>query len=199
MKADEAADLMSSGRETDRFKQRAAIAIAVFAMLLALTGLGGGNATKEALNTNIQAANLYSFFQAKNIRQTNFVLAADSFDLAMANDPSLPEAARAALKAKAEQYRRTAARYETEPENGEGKKELIARAKAEEAKRDHALKQDPYFDYSEALLQIAIVLISVAIVAEISWLAFFGGALGIFGGLLMLNGFTLLVDLPFIG
>ena len=73
------------------------------------------------------------------------------------------------------------------------------RAQAEEAKRDHALKQDPYFDYSEALLQIAIVLISVAIVAEIAWLAFFGGALGIFGGLLMLNGYTLLVDLPFIG
>jgi hypothetical protein len=103
------------------------------------------------------------------------------------------------LRTKFEQYRRTVARYESEPDTQEGKKELIARAKAEEAKRDHALKQDPYFDYAEALLQIAIVLISVAIVAELSWLAFFGGGLGLLGALLMINGYTLLVELPFLG
>lgn len=199
MRADDAAELMDQNRATDRFKQRAAIGIAILAMLLAVTGLGGQNATKEALNSNIQAANLYSFFQAKSIRQTSFTLAADTFELAFAADPSLSEPARAALRTKFEQYRRTVARYESEPDTQEGKKELIARAKAEEAKRDHALKQDPYFDYAEALLQIAIVLISVAIVAELSWLAFFGGGLGLLGALLMINGYTLLVELPFLG
>ena len=88
------------------------------------------------------------------------------------------------------------ARYESEPETNEGKKELIQRAKQHEALRDHALKQDPYFDYAEALLQIAIVLISVAIVADLVWLSFVGGALGLLGTLLMLNGFTLLVEIP---
>lgn len=199
MKAEEAGDLMEAGGAGGRFKQRAAIAIAIFAMLLAVTGLGGQNATKEAINANIQASNLYNFFQAKNMRQTSFVLAADTFELAFANDPSLPEAARTALRAKLDGYRRTAARYESEPDTQEGKKELIARAKAEEAKRDHALAQDPYFDLAEALLQIAIVLISVAIVAELAWLSFFGGAIGIVGALLMLNGFTLLVHVPLLG
>lgn len=198
MKAEEAAELMDRGRETDRFKQRAAIAIAILAMVLAITGLGGQNATKEALNANIESSNYFNFFQAKNMRQTSFTLAADAFELAFLNDSDLPEGAKAALKAKAEQYRKTVARYESEPETQEGKKELLVRAQGEQAKRDHALRQDPYFDYAEALLQIAIVLISVAIVSELRWLSFFGGALGISGALLTVNGFLLLVQVPFI-
>ena len=70
------------------------------------------------------------------------------------------------------------------------------RAREHEKQRDHALKQDPYFDYAEALLQIAIVLISVAIMADLVWLSFIGGALGIIGALLTLNGFLLLVEIP---
>jgi hypothetical protein len=198
MKADEAAEFMDKDRETDRFKQRTAIVIAVFAMLLAITGLGGQNAAKEALSSNIQASNVYSFYQAKNIRQTSFMLAADAFEIAFANDASLPEGAREAVKAKMDAYRKTVARYESEPDTREGKKELLARAQAEEAKRDHALKQDPYFDYAEALLQIAIVLISVSIVAELSWLAFLGGGVGLLGTLLMINGFFLLIEVPFL-
>jgi hypothetical protein len=199
MKADEAAELMDKDKEQDTFKKRAAISIAIFAMLLAITGLGGQNATKEALNSNIQASNYFNFFQAKNMRQTALILAADEFELAWANDPQLTADAKAALKRKLEDYRKTIARYESEPETGEGKKELIVKAREEEKKRDHALKQDPYFDYAEALLQIAIVLISVAIVAEQIWLSYMGGALGLIGALLMVNGYLLLVELPFLG
>ena len=198
MQAEDAGDLMDQEKIHDRFKQRAAIAIAFFAMLLAITGLGGQNATKEALNSNIQASNYWNFFQAKNVRQTVYQLAADEFELAWLNDTTLSPEARTALKAKAEAYRKTVARYETELETNEGKKELIARAKEEEGKREHALKQDPYFDYAEALLQIAIVLISVAIVADLAWLSFFGGTLGAIGGLLMINGYLLLVEVPFL-
>ena len=199
MKAEDAGEMMDQEKTENRFKQRAAVAIAVFAALLAITGLGGQNATKDALNSNVQASNYWNFFQAKNMRQTAFALAADEFDLGWLNDPAMPAEAKAALRAKAEQYRKTVARYETEPETGEGKKELVAKAKEYEQKRDHALKQDPYFDYAEALLQIAIVLISVSIVSEVVWLSLFGGAIGILGTLLMINGFLLLVELPFLG
>jgi hypothetical protein len=166
-------------------------------MLLAITGLGGANAAKEATNNNIYAANYYAFYQAKNIRQTDFNLAADAIELAFLQDTGLGADAKAALKAKADAYRKTSARYESEPETREGKKELLARAKEHENKRDHALKQDPYFDYAEALLQIAIVLISVSIVATLPWLAVMGGIVGAIGGLLMINGYTLAVEIPF--
>ncbi|HWV54669.1 DUF4337 domain-containing protein [Pseudorhodoplanes sp.] len=198
MKADEAAEMMDAEKSKDTFKQRAAVAIAFFAMLLAITGLGGQNATKDALNSNVEASNYWNFFQAKNMRQTAYALAADEIEAAWLATPGLPDEARAALKDKAAKYRATVARYESEPTTNEGKTELVARAKQLESKRDHALKQDPYFDYAEALLQIAIVLISVAIVADVVWLSFFGGAVGLLGGLLMINGFTLWVSVPFL-
>jgi len=199
MKADEAAEMMDQEKTRDTFKQRAAVAIATFAMILAITGLGGSNAGKEAVNNNVLASNYWNFFQAKNMRQTSYALAADDLELRLAqNDPALSPQAQAELKKKAEAYRKTVARYESEPETREGKKELIARAKEHEERRDHALKQDPYFDYAEALLQIAIVLISVAIVADLVWLSFVGGALGLVGALLTLNGFYLFVELPFL-
>jgi len=199
MEAHEAAELMEREKESDTFKRRAAVVIAVFAMLLAISSLGGQNATKEAVNSNIEASNLFNFFQAKNMRQTAFMLAADEFELAWVNDPHLPDEAKSALKRKLDDYRKTVTRYESEPETGEGKKELIAKAREAEHKRDHALKQDPYFDLAEAFLQIAIVLISVAIVAEQIWLSYVGGLIGILGALLMINGFTLLVELPLLG
>jgi hypothetical protein len=196
MKPEDTPDFMEQERHRDRFKKRAAIAIAICAMLLAITGLGGQNATKEALNHNILASNYFNFFQAKNMRQTAYALAADEFEVAWANDPQLSEEAKGALRRKLDDYRKTVARYESEPETGEGKKELLARARDHSAQRDHALRQDPYFDYAEALLQIAIVLISVAIVAEQVWLSFLGGGLGVIGTLLMLNGFLMVVDIP---
>jgi hypothetical protein len=196
MKADEAAEMMEKDRETDTFKQRAAITIAIFAMLLAITSLGGANAAKEAINNNILASNFFNFYQAKNMRQTALVLAADEFEIAWLADPAIPDTTKQAMRSKLEDYKKTIARYESEPETNEGKKELLTRARAHELQRDHALKQDPYFDYAEALLQIAIVLISVAIVANVVWLSFIGGGLGILGALLCLNGFLLLVEVP---
>jgi hypothetical protein len=196
MKADEAAELMDRDRESDQFKTRAAITIAFFAMCLAITGLGGSNAAKEAFNNNIMASNFFSFFQAKNIRQTSYQLAADELELTALSNPALPAESRKAIQAKVDQYKKTAARYESEPDTREGKKELLARARTHEEARDRALKQDPYFDYGEALLQIAIVLISVAIVANLVWLSYLGGALGFVGMLLSLNGFLLLVEIP---
>jgi hypothetical protein len=196
MKADEAAEMMDREKETDHFKTRAAIVIAFFAMCLAITGLGGANATKEAFNSNIQAANFFAFFQAKNIRQTSYQLAAEELELTALSNPSLPDEARKAIQAKVDAYKKTVERYESEPDTREGKKELLERARSHEEARDRALKQDPYFDYGEALLQIAIVLVSVSIVASLPWLAYFGGALGLVGILMTLNGFLLLVEVP---
>jgi ParB-like chromosome segregation protein Spo0J len=199
MKAEDAAELVDQEKAQDDFKKRAAIVIGILAMLLAITGLGGNNATKEAINENIQASNAFGFFQAKNIRQTSLVLAANEVELAWVNEQGLPESAKAVLRDKLADYRKTIARYESEPETGEGKKELMVKAREHEQKRDRALKQDPYFDYAEALLQIAIVLISVSIVADQRWLLLAGGGLGAIGGLLMINGFLLLVEIPGLG
>ena len=77
--------------------------------------------------------------------------------------------------------------------------QLLRKAKTLEVERDIALRKDPYFDWSQALLQIAIVLASVhLIIANILLLGMSGG-LAALGILLMLNGYTLAVSLPLLG
>ena len=102
-------------------------------------------------------------------------------------------------------YRETAERYESEPDQnepnnpvkGEGKKELTARAKHFEGERDRARRQDPNFDFAEALFQIPIVLASVAILANSRMIVNVSLIAGAAAAALMLNGYFLLLDPPF--
>lgn len=165
--------------------------IACLAVFLALCNMGGSNAMKDMINTNVEVTNTWAFFQAKNIRQTEFRLAADRLEIDLALNPTMPEAARKTIEGKIKSYRDTAARFESEPETGDGKNELTAKAKKLEAERAKAQRKDPYFDFAEALLQIAIVLASVMIVTGVRSLLFVSLVMGALGTLLMVNGFTL--------
>lgn len=181
----------------DKFRGRAALVIAVMAMLLAITSLGGGNVAEDIVANNIQASNLWSFYQAKNARQTSYKLAADELESEIQlHQGTLTPELRQSLEAKIQQYKETVARYESEPDKGEGKKELSERAKGFEDERDRALKQDTSFDLSEALFQIAIVLASVAILSSSRMILRLAVVLGAIAAVLMLNGFFMLFTLP---
>jgi hypothetical protein len=187
-----------AARSHDWFRRITAIYVGVIAMLLAIATLGGADATKEMLNANIHASDTYAFYQSKTIRQVNYQIAADELELFTAGAAGLSPENTAKAAELVKRYRDTAARYESEPAKepgkpGEGKKELLATAHHWEAKRDHAAAQTPNFEYGEALLQIAIVLGSVAIVAASPALLGVSGVLAVCGVLLTLNGYLLLV------
>jgi Domain of unknown function (DUF4337) len=177
----------------DWFRRVAGVYVGIVAMLLAIAALGGADATKEMLNANIHASDTYAFYQAKYIRQVSFQIAADQLELLAAESPGLPADHRAKIAKTVKTYRDTAAHDESDPVKKSGKKELLAKAKAWEHRRDHAAAQTPNFEYAEALLQIAVVLGSVAIVAASPWLLGASGALALGGVLLTLNGYLLLV------
>ena len=177
----------------DKSKTRTALTISVFAMVLAFASLGGSNAAKESTQENILAANSYSFYQAKTIRQTSLKIAAADMELQLLKEPGMPAPAKEAFQKKIDEYQKTVARYESEPENKEGKKELMVQAKGHEATRDHALRQDPWFDYAEGMLQIAIVLLSVSMIGSIPALFYVGTLLGSLGFLATVNGYFLLI------
>ena len=179
------------------FRKYTGIYLGIIAMLLAITALGGAHATKTIVNANIQASDTYGFYQARNIRQTAYQIAAEGLEADLLAQPSMPEAARAKIEQMAKRYRERVDRYESDPSTGDGKKELLAKAQALEARRDQAAERDPNFDFAEALFQIAIVLGSVSIVAASRPLVHLSGILAIAGTLLMLNGYFLLVHLPF--
>jgi Skp family chaperone for outer membrane proteins len=180
----------------DWFRRITGIYLGVVAMLLAIASLGGSEATKEMLNSNIHASDTYAFYQSKYIRQIHYQTAAEELESLAAASPALTQERQAKLAALVKRYRDTAARYESEPASGEGKKELMAKAQQWEKKRDHAASEIPNFEYAEALYQIAIVLGSVSIVAASTWLLGLSGVLATGGLLLTLNGYLLLVPLP---
>ena len=73
------------------FRKFTGIYLGIIAMLLAITALGGANATKTMLNTNIQASDTYGFYQARNIRQTAFQIAAEQLEADLEAQPAMPE------------------------------------------------------------------------------------------------------------
>ena len=192
MEARETSELIEH-QGSDKSKNRAALTISFLAMALAIASLGGSNAMKEATHENILAANAYAFFQAKSIRQTAFKIAVTDLELQLVRDQAMPASTKEIFHKKIDDYKKTIDRYESEPDTHEGKKELLNRAKEHEKTRDHAMRQDPWFDYAEGMLQIAIVLLSVSILGSIPSLFIVGSILGLLGLLSTLNGFLLLI------
>ncbi|HYN45405.1 MAG TPA: DUF4337 domain-containing protein [Allosphingosinicella sp.] len=185
------------------FRNRAALMIAILAAVLAIAGLGGGNATDDMIHNNIRASDTWAFFQAKNMRQTAHEIAIVEIEGDLA-EPGLDPATRARLERSLAESRANIARYESEPDpaapndplRGEGKRQLRAQAEAFEAAREVAVERDNSFDMAEVLLQIALVLGSVAILAINRRILILSAVLGALGALLTLNGFLLLVALP---
>lgn len=182
-------------RDRDRY---ISVWIGVLAVMLAVCGMGGSNATKDATLKNIEAANLWGFFQSKNIRREMYRIEGEQLEFQIAAIPQMPEAARFAIADKVKSLKEKVAELTSDPKSNEGLDQLFKRGKSLEAERDSAMKRDPYFDYGTAFLQIAIVLASVAIISSGSVLLLASAAIGFAGAFMTLNGFTQWFTLPFI-
>ena len=174
--------------EAAKVNKRVALLIAVLALCLALSDLGGGNADNDAVEYNVQSANLWAFYQAKTIRRTSTLLAAEEMETRLAE---ASPAARAVMETRIAEWRKNAERYETEPETGEGRRELMAKALDATKQRDTQKARGDAFDVATALLQVSIVLASAAIITGALMLAFLGGVLGAIAAALMAATFLL--------
>jgi len=181
----------------DRFRKFTGIYVGVVAMLLAIATLGGANVTKQMLSANISASDAYAYYQAKVLRQAVYETAAGQIGTVLDAYPALAAGPKKRAAALAERYRAIAARSASDPESGHGQKELLAKAQELEKRRDRAEQRNPNFEFAEALYQIAIVLGSVSIVAASRRLLDLSGILAALGTLLTINGYFLLVPMPF--
>src|SRR6187399_90424 len=132
--------------------KRVALMIAVLALFLAFSETLGKSAQTAALNSQIEASNLWNFFQAKNIRRTLTIVASEQakVDMAGASDP----AHKAAIEKQVGEWSKTAARYRSEPEaaggKGEGTQELSRRAIEEQHHRDTQLARYHNYEFASA-------------------------------------------------
>ena len=156
-----------------------ALLIAIIALCLALSEMLGKGAQTESISKNVEASNLWAFFQAKSIRRTQIQTAAEQGKLTLGT--TTDEAAKAALAKQIDTWDKTAARYRSEPETGEGSEQLAKRAKEAEEARDVATDKYHHYEYASAMFQIAIVLASATIITGMIWLAWVSGLLMLAG------------------
>jgi len=159
--------------------KKIALLIAIIALCLAFSETLGKGAQTEAISKNVEAANLWAFFQAKSIRRTVVQSAAENAKLSL--EASASDAARAALSKQIEAWQKTAARYRSEPETGEGQDQLAERAKHAEHVRDLAMAKYHHFELASAAFQIGIVLASATIITGMVALAWASGLLALAG------------------
>ena len=162
----------------DSSNKNVAMLIAVLALVLAISETLGKSAQTAGLSANIEASNLWAFYQAKTVRRTIVRTAAQQ---AEAQLPFLEPKAHEALEQRVKGWREDSERYDSEPQTGEGRKELAARAKAAETKRDYSLAAYHHFEIASAAVQIAIVLASAEVITGVIALVWLSGALGVAG------------------
>jgi hypothetical protein len=173
------------------FTRMVALTTAVYAVVLAITALGGGNAMKEMLLAQQQASDQWAFYQAKVIREHQYRIARLRLEVELTErEASMASEARQKYAALLAQATEEEKRYNTE------KTDIETEAKKLEHERDINREKDPYFDFAEVLLQIAIVMSSISILSTSRPMFLLSLVLAICGTLLSVNGYTLLAKLP---
>jgi hypothetical protein len=171
------------GPSTEGGNKYVALLIAVLALSLAFSEMLGKNAEKGSMQANIEASNLWSFFQAKTIRRASAISAAETMEIDMIGVAD--EAKKAAMLKQIDTWKKQAVRLESEPETKEGRKELMARALEAEKKRNFQNIQNEGFEVASAIFQVGIVVASAMIITGVAFLAYFAGVLGIVGMVIM--------------
>lgn len=159
--------------------RKIALMIAVMALFLAISEMLGKSAQTEAVSLNIKASDTWNFFQAKTIRQTSLRTAAEgtTLQLPLATDAGLKDAMAKQIKA----WSDTVARYESDPKELDGRKELRAHAEELEHERDTQLARYHNYELSSAAFQIGIVLSSAAVITGMALLAWLAGGVAVVG------------------
>jgi hypothetical protein len=158
--------------------KKIALLIAVIALFLAFSETLGKSAQTVGIELNIKASDSWNFFQAKTIRQTSLRTAAEAMTLQVA---AAPEEAKAAMTKQIDTWKATVVRYESDPKEQDGRKELMAIAKKFEAARDLAMSRYHNYELGSAAFQIGIVLASAAVITSIIALAYASVGLAVVG------------------
>src|SRR5471032_693952 len=179
MSAHESMEQADQAKEASGENRKIALLIAVIALCLALSETLGKGAQTESISKHVEASNLWAFFQAKSIRRTVVQATAEQAKLSLGTVGD--EASKAALQKQIDDWQKTAARYRSEPETGEGSEQLSERAKHSEEERDLATAKYHHFELASAAFQIGIVLASATIITGIFALAWISGLLALAG------------------
>jgi hypothetical protein len=179
MEAHEKLEQAENAEHIGGVNKKIALMIAIMALLLAFSETLGKSANTEAITLNINASNMWNFFQAKTIRRTLVQAMAD--EMKIEAQGARDNVVKVAMTKQIDDWQKTAARYRSEPETQEGSEELMKRAQAFEHNFDTALARYHNYEIASAAFQIGIVLCSAAVITGTLLLAWVAGGVAILG------------------
>jgi hypothetical protein len=191
----EATDSAVEAKEKSR---AVALIIAVLALLLALAEAGAKNAQHRSTESNIEASDLFNFYQAKRIRSTVADTAAAMLEAqkSAVADPKAQDA----FERQIADFKAAVRRYAKDPKTPEDSLDALQeRARAAAERRELANRRLEHYEFGSGLAQIAIVLASAAIITGITALVWFSVGLGLIGAALVAFGFFAPTMLPLVG
>jgi hypothetical protein len=146
--------------EERKFRDRVSLLVGAFAVGLAFVHMAASGAQRESLRLGIEASDTFAYMQAKIVRETVLKTAA-----AAQNNP--PESTDWAKEAK---------RLRAPDKAGHGIAQLQQAGEEQRANAERSATFGEHYEISETALQMAIVLLSIALIAR-SWLVASGASL----------------------
>ena len=145
-----------------RFRDRVSVLVGIFAVLLAVIHVEAASSARESLLRTVKASDTYNYMEAKIIRE--------SLLKTEAQNPSFDAATKAAML-------KEAARLRNPDAAGHGIVQLQKTADQLRDEGEAASKSGEWFELAETAMQVAIVLLSIALVARST--AIVSGAAGL--------------------
>jgi hypothetical protein len=161
------------------FRDRVSIMVGVLAVSLAIVHMAAASAARESLLKGIEASDTFNYMQAKIIRESVFKTAAAS----------------SADGASRDQWTKEAKRLREPDQAQHGIDQLRKAGERRREEGTHAATAGEGYELGETALQMAIVLLSIALVArsrKIVWGAVLLAVIGIGSAVVTYAGLTLL-------
>ena len=195
MNPEKAAEVVEKDGDTQPHAKKA-IVISILALTLAFASLGSTKTTKILTVNNIQISNTQTIYEFRILRQLVLSTTVDLLSSELADAGSNKSANISAKSAKSMneiigRYEKQIQSIEKDDSRDDDKQDLQAKLNDLKDIIHNAKAKNERFEYAEAALQIAIVLVSASIIATGAFLFWGGVGLGLIGLILTINGYWL--------
>jgi len=163
--------------------------------VLSLASLGAGEELKIMAASNVIEANYQTITEFRILRQSLLQDTIEQMEISSWSNTSLSSDKKNELEKLIASKKKDIQLLESNADTQDGKKEVELKLSEVQQEKKLARLKHKSFEYGEALLQIAIILVSTSIISSIAGLVLGGIVVGSFGILAVLNGFFLFLTL----
>jgi len=175
-----------SKENKERWLSFLALTTVLLAVCATLSSFKEGNNSVDTVLNQTQAANQWSYYQAKSIKSYLYEMQKEKLEMDMKGfGPTTPKDLPAEYEKKIAYYSKALARYDQE------KKEISTEAKNFEKLRDEAQRRQDAYGIAVIFLQMGILLSSISALMRRKYLWYLGCGVGVVGIYFFLDGLFL--------